>query len=108
MPSGPFPPPYDLLAQLLSGARKKARVTQTELAERLGVSQSAVSKVERGIQRLDLIELRQWLIAIGGPSLSQFSADFDERASAATRAVGSWARTQGAGDRVRRRGTSRS
>lgn len=107
MPSGPFRPPYDLLAQLLSDARKKARVTQNELAERLGVSQSAVSKVERGIQRLDLIELRQWLIAIGGPSLSQFSADFDERASAATRAADGWARPQAAGDRAQRRRTLR-
>ena len=36
-------------AQILFDARKNARLTQQELAERLGVNKSYISRVERGI-----------------------------------------------------------
>ena len=36
-------------AQILLDARKNARLTQQELAERLGVNKSYISRVERGI-----------------------------------------------------------
>ncbi len=36
-------------AQLLLDARKEAKVTQSELAERVGVDKAYISRVERGI-----------------------------------------------------------
>ena len=36
-------------AQLLMDARKEAKVTQTELAKRVGVDKAYISRVERGI-----------------------------------------------------------
>jgi len=49
---------YAALLKLLRAARESAGVTQVELAERLGQTQSFVSKVERGDSRLDIIQLR--------------------------------------------------
>jgi transcriptional regulator with XRE-family HTH domain len=49
---------YTALTRLLCQAREKAGVTQMELAEKLGQSQSFVSKCERGERRLDIIQLR--------------------------------------------------
>lgn len=45
------------LATLLRQVRLEANLTQSELAEVLGQSQSYVSKYESGEQRLDLIEI---------------------------------------------------
>lgn len=36
-------------------------MSQIELGDRLGIQQSDVSKVERGVRRLDVVELRSWL-----------------------------------------------
>jgi transcriptional regulator with XRE-family HTH domain len=47
------------LASLLRSARSESKMTQSELAERLGLPQSFVSKYESGERRLDLVELRQ-------------------------------------------------
>ena len=56
---------YDAVVRLLRAARKTARITQVELAERLGLTQSLVSKMERGDRRLDIIEVRTMCRAIG-------------------------------------------
>lgn len=48
--------PYQRLLALLFEARKDAKLTQTQLSERLGKPQSFVSKYERGERRLDVIE----------------------------------------------------
>ena len=60
------------LCTLVRRARVSRGLTQEGLAERLLIGQSAVSKVERGVQRLDLVELQRWLSAIGSPSLTSF------------------------------------
>lgn len=52
------------LRQLLIAARKEAGLSQDELAQRLGGTQSAVSKIERGERRLDVIEFLNWCNAI--------------------------------------------
>jgi transcriptional regulator with XRE-family HTH domain len=92
MPQKPFPPPYDILTDLLVKARRKAHINQLELAERLAIGQSAVSKVERGVQRLDMVELHRWLAAIDGPSFVEFASAFDERIQAQTAAAARWPR----------------
>ena len=48
---------YQLFLGLLKQARLDAGVTQTELAETIGVTQSTISKMETGERRLDLVEL---------------------------------------------------
>lgn len=45
------------LAALLRQVRLDANLTQSQLAEKIGQTQSYVSKYESGEQRLDLIEL---------------------------------------------------
>ena len=56
---------------LLRKARVQAGLTQMELASRLGVPQSFVSKYESGERRLDVLELRLVCRAVG-VSLQEF------------------------------------
>ena len=53
------------LQGLLRQIRVDAEVTQAELASRLGVPQSVVSKYESGERRLDILELRQVCDSLG-------------------------------------------
>ncbi len=54
-----------LLAELLRKIRLDAGLTQSQVSERIGVSQSYVSKYESGEQRLDLIEIEEVCKAVG-------------------------------------------
>ncbi|HVV09031.1 helix-turn-helix transcriptional regulator [Amycolatopsis sp.] len=49
---------YQQVCQLLRELRHEAGLTQMQVAERLGVPQSFVSKYEAGQRRLDIVELR--------------------------------------------------
>lgn len=49
---------YTAVTQLLKVLRKEAGMTQVELGEILGQSQSFVTKFERGERRLDIVQLR--------------------------------------------------
>jgi transcriptional regulator with XRE-family HTH domain len=69
---------YEAVVRQLRESRKKARVTQIQLAERLGLTQSMVSKIERGDRRLDIIELRTACHAIG-ISLTDFVAALEKK-----------------------------
>ena len=53
------------LCELLIEARKKASLTQTQIAERLGKPQSFVAKYEGGERRLDVVEFLAVTRAIG-------------------------------------------
>ena len=53
------------LAALLRQVRVEAQLTQAQLAEKIGQTQSYVSKYETGEQRLDLIELEVVCEAVG-------------------------------------------
>lgn len=53
------------LATLLRQIRLDAELTQLQLAEKIGQTQSYVSKYESGEQRLDLIELEAVCKAVG-------------------------------------------
>jgi transcriptional regulator with XRE-family HTH domain len=59
------------LYTLLKKSRRDKGIRQVELAEKLGVPQSFVSKYESGDRRLDVLELRQVCDAIG-ISLQEF------------------------------------
>jgi transcriptional regulator with XRE-family HTH domain len=59
------------LAALLRQVRLDVNLTQSQLAEKIGQTQSYISKYEHGEQRLDLIELESVCKAVG-ISLSYF------------------------------------
>ena len=59
------------LAALLRQVRLDANLTQSQLADKIGQTQSYVSKYENGEQRLDLIELEA-VCKAAGISLSDF------------------------------------
>jgi len=60
-----FSASYAVFLRELKQARRRSGLTQTELAAKLGETQSFVSKCERGERRLDVIELRYFTEAIG-------------------------------------------
>jgi transcriptional regulator with XRE-family HTH domain len=72
---------YRVFTQALRAARNRAGLTQIQLAKKLGITQSYLSKVERGERRLDLVQVRTWCQALG-MSLAQFVADFESRVGA--------------------------
>ncbi len=65
---------------LLREVRKERGLSQAELASRLEVTQSFVSKCERGERRLDVVELRAWCAALG-TSLRAFVDRFERACS---------------------------
>ncbi len=67
---------YRVLLAHLREARVQAEVTQVQMADRLGTTQSMVSKCERGERRLDAIELRRWVMELGF-SFPEFIAEFE-------------------------------
>ena len=76
MEKSKFTEEYELLITLLRDVRKRSGTTQTEIADRLGWTQSAVSKCERGERRLDAIELRRWVLELG-LSFSDFLQEYE-------------------------------
>lgn len=68
------------LAALLRSVRSEAGLTQAEVAERLKLPQSFVSKYESGERRLDLVELRQICRALE-ISLGDFVRRFEKEIS---------------------------
>jgi transcriptional regulator with XRE-family HTH domain len=69
---------YAVFLEVLNEARARSGVTQIQLAERLQMTQSSISKVERGERRLDVVELHAWCKAIGASFRSMMS-ELDKR-----------------------------
>jgi DNA-binding XRE family transcriptional regulator len=69
----------EVRAYRLAEVRQQHGLTQTDVAERLHISQTAVSKIERGdLARSELSTIRKYVEAIGGRV--EIVADFgDER-----------------------------
>jgi transcriptional regulator with XRE-family HTH domain len=51
------PEQYRLVGACLAAVRRRAKLTQTEAAERLGRKQTFVSEIERGLRRVDVVEI---------------------------------------------------
>lgn len=68
---------YSVFVQVLRDLRLEIGITQVELAERLQVDQSLISKVERRERRLDVAELRRVCVALGVP-LTDFVLRFEQ------------------------------
>lgn len=71
-------PEYDYFLEELRAAREQVKMSQIELAARIGEHQTFVSKCERGIRRLDIVELKRWTDALG-VGLVSFSKVLDDR-----------------------------
>ena len=67
----------EILLKLLKRIRQEKGIRQIELADRLGVPQSFVSKYESGDRRLDILELRLVCKEIG-ISLEEFIRELEE------------------------------
>lgn len=65
---------YAVVLKLLREARDRSGLTQIDLANKLGQTQSFVSKIERGDRRLDIIQLRSILRFLGMPLADFVSA----------------------------------
>ncbi len=63
--------------ELLKRIRQDKGIRQIELAEKLGVPQSFISKYESGDRQLDILELRQVCQAIGIP-LQEFIRELED------------------------------
>jgi len=69
---------YEHFLAELRSLRSAAGVSQLQLAEALRQPQSYVSKCERGARRLDVIELRAWVAALGGEPVA-FMVSLEDR-----------------------------
>jgi transcriptional regulator with XRE-family HTH domain len=70
---GPYARDQEVFRVLLRQVRLEAGLRQQDLAARLGVPQSLISRAETGERRLDVIELRRICQALGVP-LPEFVA----------------------------------
>lgn len=68
---------YQSFLRLLKELREDADVTQVELAKLLGISQSHLSKLERGELRIDVVQLRK-ICSVLGSSLPVFVKRWEE------------------------------
>ena len=64
---------YGAFLELLKKAREQAGLTQTQLAAKIGETQTFVSRCERGEWRIDVVELHTFCRAFG-VNLKQFVA----------------------------------
>jgi len=71
---------YAVFLELLIEARHRAGITQAQLAQRLLFEQPAISKIERGERRVDVIELKMICSQLGIP-LQDFIAELEDRLS---------------------------
>jgi transcriptional regulator with XRE-family HTH domain len=75
---------YRVFLRALRAARRRTGLTQVDLANRLGETQSFVSKCERGERRLDIVEVRAFCRAFG-VSLAAFAQQLDRTLTNASR-----------------------
>ncbi|MEU1542034.1 helix-turn-helix transcriptional regulator [Actinacidiphila glaucinigra] len=89
------------LGQRLKSTREYLGLSQQQVAERTGILRSAVSDIERGVRRVDIMELKK-LARLYRLSVSYF-LDEDEAADAGEHALAGLPRTKqplSEGDRI--------
>jgi transcriptional regulator with XRE-family HTH domain len=57
MPKSFFTKRYAIFREQLQQARKDADISQEQLAKKIGWDQTYVSKIERGVRRVDVVEM---------------------------------------------------
>lgn len=78
MPKSLYSRHNEIFLELLRRSRESVPLRQADLAMLLGRDQGTVSKVENGERRLDVVQLRDWLRALGVDFLG-FLDELDER-----------------------------
>jgi transcriptional regulator with XRE-family HTH domain len=78
MPKSIHRPEYELLRALIRETRTDAGVTQEALSDQLGRSQSFMSDIERGVRRIDAIELRD-VCRVLNTDLMDFLSELESR-----------------------------
>ncbi len=68
---------YQIFLELLRNIRTECACTQENLPQRVGETQSFISKCERGERRIDIVELRHFCLGIG-ITLTEFTQKFEE------------------------------
>jgi len=71
VPNAAYTDRYELFREILKELRESKGVTQAQLAERLEIPQSYVSKYETGERRLDFVETAEICEALGIKSLKK-------------------------------------
>lgn len=72
-------PDYSALIDILNRERKRLGLSQSEVAEAIGMSQSDISKIENQERRIDIYEFRNLLSAYrieNNPRLKEVVLDF--------------------------------
>lgn len=86
MPKSIHRPEYDALRTLIRELRMGRGLTQAAISEQLGRTQSFVSDIERGVRRIDALELRD-LCQLLDTDLPHFIAELERRLDHQARAV---------------------
>ena len=81
MPKAIYRPEYDVFLSLLKQRRTLAGLTQGECSKALGRPQSFMSDVERGIRRLDIIQIRDLCVVLRCDFV-ELIQDFDNQVEA--------------------------
>ncbi|MCF3191788.1 helix-turn-helix domain-containing protein [Pseudomonas bubulae] len=65
MPKAIYRPEYDIFLAILKARRIDSGMTQADCSHALGRPQSFMSDVERGVRRLDIIQIRDLCEVLG-------------------------------------------
>lgn len=79
MANSTFNADYQLLARTLKKYRKASPYSQVQLAQRLGTSQKLISECERGVRRMDVVELIEITEAMGVEFMDFIAAFLKQR-----------------------------
>ena len=66
----PLPTPtndHEKFQRLLRVIRAERKVARADIARSMNISQQTAARYESGERRMDLVELRQWCLAVGVP-----------------------------------------